>query len=374
VSTTTYFNRTNAGVGLVLNWSFFDLSRGPSINAASEALAQQRFLFDVTARNLVLETQLAYFSLQEQRQLIRAYEEILAATDRQVALTEAQFNDGMVSIADVEQIRTQQYGTLSILIGVYRQLFDSAALVAQLMALPPGTLVLSADDLSVLGAWGQPLPSTISQALKLREEIKASLAASASASWTATSLFNQYWPQFSLGANGNYFGDSVASGAPGASLAAIDRSSQLNWSGGVGIGFNWQLFDGGINAAQAESSKALARQFLNRAAVERLNVTREVEQAYTSYVTSQLVTQSASEQVASARKAVVAVEERFRVGVTDMATVVQTLTQAILAANAYATAVRTYNVSVANLYRSSARWPDGVQPLLERRVGALQRQ
>ena len=103
-------------------------------------------------------------------------------------------------------------------------------------------------------------------------------------------------------------------------------------------------------------------------------MSREVEEAYTSYLTSQLGMQSAAEQARAARQAAVAVLERFSVGATDMNTVVTTLNAAILAANAYATAVRSYNSAVATLYRSSARWPDGTQTLLEQRVGALKRQ
>ena len=58
--------------------------------------------------------------------LIEAYGEILKATTRQVQTTEAQFNNGLVSIADVEQIRTQEFATLSTLITAYRQFIDAS--------------------------------------------------------------------------------------------------------------------------------------------------------------------------------------------------------------------------------------------------------
>ena len=368
-NTTTYSNATGVGVGLSLGWTFFAPSRGPSINAASETLQQQRLLFDVSARNLVLNIQQGYFNLQEQLQLIRSYEEILSGTDRQVKLTEAQFNNGLVSISDVEQIRTQEYSTLSILINAYRQLFDAAAVLAETMALPSGTLVLPADDLSPVGSWSDPLETTLREALRLREEIQASLAASASASWQATSLFNQYWPQFSLGVFGAYGGNNTTAGLPGASTSINNQS--LSWNGGIGLGFSWQLFDGGINAAQAEANKAQARQFKDQAAIQRLSISREVEQAYSNYLTSQLGMQSTSAQANAARNAALAAQERFNVGVSDMATLVQTLNQAIQAASAYATAVRTHNSAVAQLYRSSAQWPEGTQPLLQQRVQQL---
>jgi len=368
-NTTTYSNATNTDLNLALNWTFFDPSRGPDINAASQNLKQQQLLFDVSARNLVLAIQQAYFSLQEQQLLIKAYEEILAGTEQQVQITEAKFNNGVVSIADVEQIRTQQYSTIGTVINAYRQLIDASSQLAQTMALTPGTLVIPSEELKPLGRWDEPLQSTIEQALQLREEIQASLAAAASASWSATSLFNRYWPQFSVGALGRYAGNNRTSGLPGDSTSFNDRS--LNWDGAVGIGFNWRLFDGGINAANAEAQKATARAARDQAAERRLDVSREVEQNYANYITSQLALDSTKAQVNSARAAAVAVQERFAVGVSDMPAVVQVLNLSIDAANAYATAVRVHNSAIASLYRSSARWPAGTEPLLMQRIGQL---
>lgn len=57
---------------LNLNWTFFNPSRGPNTNAAGESLRQQQLLFDVSARNLVLQIQQAYFNLQEQQLLIQS--------------------------------------------------------------------------------------------------------------------------------------------------------------------------------------------------------------------------------------------------------------------------------------------------------------
>jgi outer membrane protein TolC len=103
----------------------------------------------------------------------------------------------------------------------------------------------------------------------------------------------------------------------------------------------------------------------------RLQVAREVEQAYVAYQASQLALKSTREQVDSATKAAVAVRERFAIGFADMTSVVQTLNQSILAANAYASSIREYNSAVASLYRYSASWPAGALPLVQKRVATL---
>ncbi|MCP9807349.1 TolC family protein [Cyanobium sp. T1B-Tous] len=366
---------TATNIGLTVGWTFFDPSRGSSINAASENLKRQQLLFDVSARNLVLEIQQVYYNLQEQRLLIEAYGDILKATTRQVQTTEAQFNNGLVNIADVEQIRTQQFATLSTLITAYRQFIDASSRLAQAIAMPPGTLVTPSDGLQALGDWPEPLQPTIEQALNLREEIKASLAEAASARWSATALFNTYWPRFSLGANGQYGNinsDLTQSSQQQVNFTSNELSTSL--SGAFGLGFTWQFFDGGINAAQAEVQKALGRRASDQAALDRLIVTREVEQAYTAYKTSQLAMKSSEAQVTSARAAAAAVRARFDVGVSDMSSLVVALNQAINAASNYASSVRDYNGSIAALFRSSARWPANTQPLLNQRVVTLRKQ
>ena len=366
---TSYENGSQLGPALNLRWTFFDPSRGASINAASESLDAQRLLFDVSARNLVLETQLAYFNLQQQQQLIEAYEQILNATNSQVDRSVALFNAGNAALSDVEQIRTQQLQNLSTLIDTYRQLVANSASLAQAMALPTGTLVLPKDQLALIGQWSLSSEATLKQAEALREEIKASLAQASSANWSATALFNRYWPSFNLGASGSYLATNRAAGVPAS--AVTSNSQDTRWGNAVGVGFSWMMFDGGIQAAQAETNAYRAKQFTDTAALQRLQVAREVEEAYVSYQASQLALKSTRQQVDSAALAAVAVRERFSIGFADMTSVVQTLNQSILAANAYARAIRDYNASVASLYRYSARWPDGALPLLQKRVAAL---
>jgi outer membrane protein TolC len=366
---TSISNRVATSPSIQLSWTFFDPSRSSSINAASESLTAQQLLFDVSARDLVLETQLAYFALQEQQQLIADYELILNSTTQQLDRTEALFNAGSATISDVEQIRTQQLQNLSTLIETYRQLVDAAARLAQAMAMPTGVLVLPQDTLALVGNWTLSEAETLQQAERLREEIKASLAQSSSSGWRATALLNSYWPSFSIQASGSYAYTNTANNNSITSVAINKQSSQ--WDGGVGLGFIWPFFDGGINAAQAESNKAQARQLLDQASVQKLSVAREVERAYASYEASALALASAKEQLQSAQTAAEAVRERFNIGFSDMTSVVQTYNQSLLAASAYARSITAFNTAVASLYRYSALWPDGALPIVHKRVQVL---
>ena len=59
--------------GASINWNFIEPTRSPNINAASEALEQQKFLFTVSARNLILRIQSSYFRAQRSMQLINSF-------------------------------------------------------------------------------------------------------------------------------------------------------------------------------------------------------------------------------------------------------------------------------------------------------------
>ena len=356
---------------LSLGWTFFDPSRGPQINAANENLRSQELLFNVAARNLVLQTQLAYFNLQEQEQLISAYEEILAATTSQVQQSEALFNAGNASLADVEQIRTQQYQTLSLVIATYLGVIDASSSLARAMALPPGKLALPEGPTDLYGQWSLALDATIQQAQALREEIQSSLAQASSARWRASALLNRYWPRFSLLANGAYAYNNTYNRYQQGNNSSSESIRTSNWDGAVGLGFNWSIFDGGIAAAEAQANKALQRQLIDQAAIQRLQISQEVEQSFASYEASRLALQSSREQANSARQAAMAIRERFNVGYADTTSVVQTLNQAITAANAYARSRREYNSAVASLYRASAQWPDNTLALRDQRVEKL---
>ena len=359
-------NRVVFSPVLSLSWTFFDLSRGPEINASAENLRSQELLFNVSARNLILQTQLAYFTLQEQLQLLKSYEQILQATTQQAKQTEALFNTGSASIAEVEQIRTQQLQTLGLVISTYLGVINSSSSLAKAIALPSGQLALPDNKLDEYGQWNLSLNATIEQAQALREEIQSSLAQASSSQWRASALFNSYWPRFALSANGTYVNLNSRNGLDGSSNLNFLQSSA--WNGGVGIGFNWSIFDGGIAAAQAMANEASARELSDQASVQRLQVSDEVEQSFASYETSRLSLVSSREQAVSARKAAEAVRERFNVGYADTTSVVQTLNQAITAANDYARSQREYNSAVARLYRSSAQWPDRTHSLRDRRV------
>ena len=354
--------------GVIASWNFIDPTRQPNINAAESALAQQKFLFDVSARNLILDIEKTYFSLQSTRQLIYSFQQIYAINKDQLDILEAQKDIGMVTVLELEQTRSQLFSELNQLIFYTRNYINQAADLAQALALPRDQLAIPADIAGLQGKWELPLDDTISVALKQREEILSSLAAAESAEWSAVAAIRSYLPVFSLIASGNLYGwngyESV--------LVPEDpgRSYERNrdWSAAVGIGFNWSIFDGGVQAANSQAARAQSRQQRAQAASTEFQVVKQVRSSYGQMQTALVAVESAEQAYRSAQIAQEASRARFAVGIGDITSVVQTIEQLSRATRQRSEAILGYNNAISELYRYSATWPAETQQELQGRV------
>jgi len=357
--------------GAQVNWNFLDPTRQPNINAAADSLLQQKFLFDVSARNLVLQIQESYYAIQSNQQLIDSFQEIYAINEKQLEILEARESIGMVTVLDLEQTRSQLYAQLSQLVLFTSNYIEQAALLAQQLALPANQLAIPDQPARMQGRWQVPLQETIRRATQQREEILASLAAAEASKWSSVAALRQYLPVFSLTATGNLLGQTGYQNVPVPNDPGSQYARNRQWNAAIGIGFNWLLFDGGIDAANAQAFKSQAQQQLAQAALTELQVTQQIRSSYGQYQTSQVAVTTARQAYRSAELAQEAARARFAVGVGDITSVVQTIQQLSSAAQQLSQAVLGYNSAVAELYRYSATWPGTSQQDVQERLKML---
>ena len=343
--------------GATASWSFIDPTRQPNINAASEALRQQKLLFDVSARNLILQIQTAYYTLQSTRQLIADFQQIYDINRRQMEVIRARYGIQLATVLDLAQTESQLFNQLNQLVSFTQSYITEAAQLARQLGLPDDSLVLPAEKAKLYNSWMVPLPETIARATRLREEILASLAAAESAQWSGIAQMNQYLPVFQVVGTGSLQLESgVINGVPGRDTT-FAQSGLKTWNGAVGIGFNWTLFDGGIDAAQAQSEYAQAEQKRSVAESNRLQTVQQIRSSYGDYEASQVAVDSARMAYQAALTAQEAARARFDIGVGDITTIVQTIEQWGTSSQQLSQAILAYNKAVAELYRFSATWP-----------------
>lgn len=357
--------------GATISWNAIDPTRQPNINAASESLKQQKLLFNVSARSLILDIQEAYYSLQSSSDLIKSFRRIYAINQQQLTTLEAQQSIGMATVLDVEATRSQLFLQLNQLVAYTRSYIEQAASLAASLALPEGDLVIPSEPAVLQGEWRLSLQQTINQALRQREEIRASLAAAESAQWSAVAALRSYLPVLQLVGSGSVIANNGTQTYTDGSLSGQSPTSLLNSTTSIGIGFTWSIFDGGIQAANARAAQAQARQQIAQAANSELEAIQQIRSSYGQLTTARLAYSSAQQAYRSAELAQQASRARFAAGVGDITSVVQTIQQLSQAAQQQSEATLSYNTALAQLYRYSATWPAQSQQDVQQRLRVL---
>ncbi len=357
--------------GLSISWNAIDLTRQPNINAASESLKQQKLLFDVSTRNLILNIQQSYYAIQSSRQLIDSFRRIYEINEQQLVMLEAQRSIGMTTVLDMEATRSQLFAQLNQLVGYTRAFIEQSASLAEAMALPEGVLATPSEPAGIRGDWDLPLQETVKQARRQREEILASLAAAEAARWSAVAAIRSYLPSFQLVGTGSLIANRGDQSYSYSGSSSETTTSTRNQTASVGLGFTWSIFDGGIQAANAQSANAQARLQAAQAAATELQAMQEVRSSYGQLLTARVAFSSGQQAYRSAELAQRASRARFAVGVGDITSVVQTIQQLSQAAQQVSEATLSYNSALAQLYRYSATWPPLSQAEVQQQLQRL---
>ena len=363
-SSTHEFNNYSLGsLGLQIVWNFLEPTRQPAINRSNSLLEAEQFTFDVIARSIVLDTQISYYELQENQRLIKIYENIYQRNLNQLNIIEEQFRGGLLHIGDVSQQKTLLLRQLTALDGFYRSQLQIASDLARIMGRPPGSSVIPAElSSNDFASWELSLQQTIDEGLALREEIRLSLAEAEADDWEARRLLNLYLPVLSVSANGYAtYSEGIIDGPIGGSNSG-DRGNSTDTDLAIGLGFNWNFFDGGVQTARAAANRSLAKAQRQKAQQERNLVGNQIRRSYSAYLTSKLALPQSQEALETAKLAVNVASARYAAGVGDITTVVQATELLGNAAEQNKSLRLIYRNAIAELYRYSSQWPKPFQP------------
>ena len=371
INNTTSIKRLTSNPRIQLKWTFLDPTRVPRTRASNAEIRAREFLFDVSARNLVLDIQNSYFLLQQRLQLLESYEEVYIKTRAQVGVALNLLKKRLGSQGSIDQLRSQQLQQLSQLIQLNEQVSSSAYQLAYALSLKPGNLVFPSEELTIQGRWDTPLQTSIDHAIEFREEIGALLSTADGLRWASNSLLNRYLPVVSIFGQSYYRSDSYSSNQSGDSSSNTTGDTN-EFRNNIGLNLNWQLFDGGINAAKAQSSREEASATLSKANLERYAVTLQVQNSFATYKTSLAEINTAKEQLNQAGKSLEETIRSYGLIPAAATTYIQNTQAYLNAITTYSQAVRKHNTSVSSLYRYSSIWPEEAYLPLQERVKNLQ--
>jgi outer membrane protein TolC len=357
---------------LQLQWTFFDPSRTPRLRAQQATSQANRLLFDISARNLVLDIQRNYYALQRSSELEADYRHLSELIHTLVVMALAKQGRNPADHSVVEQLKSEELALLILCINAHEQVIRDAAQLASLLSLPPGQLVMPSERLQRSGSWGPSLEQTIEKALAFREEIQASLAQADSSSWSARAVLSASLPSFALVGKSTLELEAYGQqNVPTPSSTTTGTNS--TFTNEAGLFFAWKPFDGGINAALSTAWKKRAEQSIQQAALDRLTVTNQVEASHAALLNSLIVIDTAQDQLRASGRALEAFRGQFARGADNATTLIQTIQGYTKAVESYRNSVSKHNSAIAELYLYSAQWPETALPLLQRRVDQLAR-
>lgn len=299
------------GGGLQLNYALVDFARTPTVRAARASLEQQRNTYANQLRNLQLQVSEAYYSLQQNDQLVRIYD---ANLRNDLLILQDSFElkqAGLVPRLNVLRRRAIQASDEENLIQALADRAVARRQLASLLNLPPTITPSASDPIQVQPHWPLNLEASLLAAYRGNPELEAILATRSAFAQQKQSTAAGLLPKLSLFASGSgnsaqsSQGNFVIGGGGCCGSTALPLSTTNSWDWSAGLSLTWLLFDAGTTANQA---RALARREAAAAqqyAASRNEIRLRLEQAFFNH-------EASLAKLSSARRGVAAAQEAFR--------------------------------------------------------------
>ena len=335
---------------LRVSWDLINPARVPQIAAARGRFEKARHAYLIALRDLRLQTEIAYFDLQEADEGVRIGQAGVKASLVSLRDARARFNAGVNTKLEVLEAETQLARDRNLLATNLGQQELRRRNLAVVLDLPQNVTPTAASPTRPLGLWGPSLQDSIVAAFTYREELDQLILDISINNSQANVSLAAVQPVLS------FVNSTTASRTQGqTNQTSVSPIDQGDFTYGVqnssALTATWRLFDGGRARAEYRRSKLAAEESRMNFAQTRDRIRFEVEQSFTGLRTAFQSIDTTASEVLSSRESLRLAQLRVQAGVTTQREVVNTqrdLTQAELK---YARAIRDYNTNLSELRR-----------------------
>jgi OMF family outer membrane factor len=339
---------TSMDVALQITWGLINPTRTPRIAAARDAYEQAKNQYLISLRELRLNSNLAYFSLQSADEQVRIGQESVRASLISLRDARARFRAGVATKLEVLEAETQLARDQQLLSSGLADQATARRSLASLLDLPQDVTPTAKDPSRVIGTWMPSLQESIIAAYAFREELDQIILDISIANSNANTELGAVQPFLNIF---NTFGVGRAYGYRGLEDARDANGTFWNVDNSVGLNLSWNLFDGGAARANYRRQKQIAEESRFRFAEQRDSIRQEVEQNFFTLELNNRNIATTSREVISTRESLRLARLRFQAGVTTQREVVDTQRDLTQAEVRYANAITDYNSSLAQLRR-----------------------
>ena len=275
------FDLAQAVPALNLRWLLLDFGRrGSAGDAAKERLLAANLGFNRKHQQIAFAVQRAFYGLTSTRARIAVAQSALEAARAVQDAAERRLQTGIGTRPELALARQQAAQALFELQEVMDKERDAQVTLAESVGIPP-TTPIQVTDFSALPAPAElqdSVENTIDRALEKRPDLIARVAALRASEAEVRQARAAYWPTLSL------VGD-VGSILGSARITADGKST--GWFGatqpsyGIGLAFEWEVFDGGARRRRVELAESARRSAQDEITATRDHAMGEVWKAYT---------------------------------------------------------------------------------------------
>ncbi|MEB3276123.1 MAG: TolC family protein [Cyanobacteriota bacterium] len=328
-------------------WALINPQRVPAIAAARDSFEKAKDQYLIALRELRLQVDVSYFTLQQADDTVRIGQESVRASVISLRDARARYQAGVATKLEVLQAETQLARDQQLLTDALTGQAVARRTLAALLDLPQSVTPTAKDPARVVGTWQPSLQESIIAAFAFREELDQALLDISIANSTANQALGAVQPFFNIFNNlvaGRYLGQqNVLVDLPGAAGWNVDNS--------IGLQVTWNIFDGGAAAAQSRAGKQQAQQFTYEFAKRRNDIRRDVETSFYELEKNNRNLTTTAREVLSAREALRLARLRLEAGVTTQREVVDSQRDLTQAEVRHSNAISDYNKRLAELRR-----------------------
>ena len=344
-----------------LSWAFLDPSRGARLNVLKAQDNSLRNKFTFTSSELILAIQTAYCTFQE---LLEREKDNIELFNQAIDIYVKVSKDHRAT-GEVSRFEAQAVSLLIARIKAHKLSIQAANSLASLINLEPGKLALPSSTPELVSPWPLSRGQSIELALAQREELQANAWDVQALLSTAQAICNKALPSVALASELKRISSNQQTGNLNGNVSG-QLSRDSGYKSFFGFTFDWKIFDGGIRSAESSAIQAKAEQSIEQGQLSRLTITRQVEDAYASFVASKILVDAPRSDVSASRKSLQAALDEYNIGHGDAGTtVVQALSKLQSALESYRTLVTEQNLAIYQLNRYSATWPAQTQTLVD---------
>ena len=344
-----YGREWRLNVNLKVSWDLINPARVPQIAAARDQFERAGDSYLIALRDLRLEAATAYFDLQEADEGVRIGQASVKASLVSLRDARARFNAGVNTKLEVLEAETQLARDRNLLTTNLGQQAVSRRNLAVVLDLPQDVTPTAATPARPLGLWEPSLQESIVAAYHFREELDQLILDISINNSQANASLAAVQPVLS------FVNSTTTTRTQGQLKQPSSDIDMGNFTYGLtnsaALTASWRLFDGGRARAEYRRSKQAADESRFNFARTRDQIRLEVEQSFYNLRTAIQSIDTASSEVLSSRETLRLSQLRVQAGVSTQREVVDSQRDLTQAEIRYASAIRDYNTSLAQLQR-----------------------